>query len=263
MDELTEISKKYDTDKSKEHQYTKIYNKYFFKKKNQEIKLFEIGIGYPEDPQKGGGSLQMWRDYFPKGIIYGIDIVIKNLDLGERVKIYQGSQDNHQDLNKVVNDAGKFDIIIDDGSHFNNHQIKTFEHLFKFLNFGGYYVIEDTQTSYMLKYGGDGFYLKNKKTAVNYFKDFIDRINFREIENPYNKFKNDEFSSSITEIHFYHNLIIIKKDFNKEPSNLLTENQFKVKGKSAIGIRNILKQMKYFFHFLRSIINKFLDILKI
>ena len=33
MDELTEISKKYDTDKSKEHQYTKIYNKYFFKKK--------------------------------------------------------------------------------------------------------------------------------------------------------------------------------------------------------------------------------------
>ena len=72
----------------------------------------------------------MWRDYFPKGIIYGIDIVIKNLDLGERVKIYQGSQDNHQDLNKVVNDAGKFDIIIDDGSHLNNHQIKTFEHLF-------------------------------------------------------------------------------------------------------------------------------------
>ena len=159
----------------------------------------------------------MWRDYFPKGIIYGIDIVIKNLDLGERVKIYQGSQDNHQDLNKVVNDAGKFDIIIDDGSHLNDHQIKTFEHLFKFLNFGGYYVIEDTQTSYMLKYGGDGFYLKNKKTAVNYFKDFIDRINFREIENPYNKFKNDEFSNSITEIHFYHNLIIIKKDFNIEP----------------------------------------------
>ena len=156
-----------------------------------------------------------------------------------------------------------FDIIIDDGSHFNNHQIKTFEHLFKFLNFGGYYVIEDTQTSYMLRYGGDGFYLKNKKTAVNYFKDFIDRINFREIENPYNKFKNDEFSNSITEIHFYHNLIIIKKDYNKEPSNLLTENQFKVKGKSAIGIRKTLKQIKYFFHFLRSTINKFLDILKI
>ena len=64
-----------------------------------------------------------------------------------------------------------------------------------------------------------------------------------------NKFKNDEFSSSITEIHFYHNLIVIKKDFNKEPSNLLTENQFKVKGKSAIGIRKILKQMKYFFQF--------------
>ena len=102
MDELTEISKKYDTDKSKEHQYTKIYNKYFLKKKNQEIKLFEIGIGYPNEPKKGGGSLQMWRDYFPKGIIYGIDIVKKNLDLGDRVKIYQGSQVNQNDLNNCL-----------------------------------------------------------------------------------------------------------------------------------------------------------------
>ena len=69
-----------------------------------------------------------------------------------------------------------WDIIIDDGSHINSHQIETFKILFPKLKIGGYYFIEDVQTSYYLSDGGDGFYLNNKKTAINFFKTMIDRM---------------------------------------------------------------------------------------
>tara|TARA_B100000029_G_scaffold463550_1_gene496939 strand:- start:38 stop:829 length:792 start_codon:yes stop_codon:yes gene_type:complete len=262
MDDLTKISKKYETDKSNDHKYTIIYNKYFSEKRYENIKLFEIGIGFPRDENRGGGSLQMWSEYFPNGTIYGLDIEKKKLNFDEKIKIFKGSQENFLDLKEVINSAGNFDIIIDDGSHFNKHQIKSFKYLFPYLNNGGYYIIEDIQTSYMLKYGGDGFYLNNKRTAINYFKTLIDKINYREIENPFFNFERDIHANLITEIHFYHNLIIIKKDINDEKSNLLKNYQFDIKGKSFLKIRKLIKQIKYSLHLIRSLLNKFFDLLK-
>ena len=84
---------------------------------------------------------------------------------------------------------------------------------------------------------------------------------YQEIENPF--FKKDFFCENITEIHFYHNLIIIKKMSNKELSNILVNNFKPIKGNNLITLRKIVKFIKYFIYYVRSIFYKFLDLLKV
>ena len=130
MESLTDISLKYNTDKSTAHKYTKIYEKYLSSIRNTTLNLLEIGIGGYDNSEDGGGSLKMWRDYFIKGQIIGLDIEKKILNLGERIHIFQGSQDSKKDLDNILSKFHKLDIIIDDGSHLNKHQVKSFELLF-------------------------------------------------------------------------------------------------------------------------------------
>ena len=263
---LNKLAIKYNSDKYGSHYYTPIYQKYMEAKKNKNINLFEIGVGGLEPKvgysglKTGGESLRMWRDFFKKGMIVGLDIVKKDLNLGQRVKIFHGSQKDPRILDKIINKYRKFDFIIDDGSH-NFKDVKfTFEHTFHSLKDGGYYFIEDTQSSYIRELGGDGANLNNQSTVINYFKKMIDKINFREIENPF--YKPNFFDKNITEIHFYHNLIVIKKDKNLEKSNILFNNRRIVGGKNLIQLRIFIKNTKYFFlHFIAQFKSLLRDIL--
>ena len=251
MKSLTDLAIKYKTDKHGIHFYTKIYEKYMLPKIDQEIGLLEIGVGGYDEPQKGGESLKMWADFFSKGKIFSLDYFEKKLNLGNRIKIFKGSQSNSEDLMRIINETGELDFIIDDGSHINRDVIYTFKTLFKFLKRGGYYFIEDTQTSYMPEFGGDAFYLRNKKTLINFFKEIVDKINYMEIKNPF--YQIDYFAKNITEIHFYHNLIVIKKNKNDEVSNVLDSTK-KYKNK---------KKIKYIFLYIKSVFYNFIDNLKI
>jgi hypothetical protein len=251
MKSLTDLAIKYKTDKHGIHFYTKIYEKYMLPKIDQEIGLLEIGVGGYDEPQKGGESLKMWADFFSKGKIFSLDYFEKKLNLGSRIKIFKGSQSNSEDLMRIINETGELDFIIDDGSHINRDVIYTFKTLFKFLKRGGYYFIEDTQTSYMPEFGGDAFYLRNKKTLINFFKEIVDKINYMEIKNPF--YQIDYFAKNITEIHFYHNLIVIKKNKNDEVSNVLDSTK-KYKNK---------KKIKYIFSYVKSVFYNFIDNLKI
>ena len=260
MKTLEKLAIKYNTDKHGTHFYTHVYEKYMQKKKRKKIKLLEIGIGGSQDPLRGGESLRMWNEYFSSGIIYGLDIYKKSLFISNKVHIFQGSQSEYKDLIPIINKAKKFDFIIDDGSHVCSDQILSFKLLFPHLKKGGYYFIEDIQTSYLLSDGGDAFYLRNQKTAVNFFKNLIDRINFVEFENPYAKA--DIYSKNISEIHFYHNLIVIKKDINNEKSNLLINNRKEIHGKSFLRTRKLIKDIKYFLYFIKGNMWKFIDLIK-
>jgi hypothetical protein len=251
MKNLTDLAIKHKTDKHGVHFYTKIYQKYMLPKVDEEIKLLEIGVGGYDDPHKGGESLKMWLEFFSKGKIFALDFFNKKLDLGNKVKIFKGSQSNTTDLMRIVSESGELDFIIDDGSHINKDVIFTFKALFKFLKYGGYYFIEDTQTSYMSEFGGDGFYLQNKKTLINFFKEIVDKINYMEITNPY--YEADYFAQNITEIHFYHNLIVVKKEINKEKSNIL-DSAKKIKRQ---------KKIKYIFLYIKLKFYNFIDSLKI
>jgi demethylmacrocin O-methyltransferase len=207
------------TDKGGEHSYTQHYKKHFKKYRFKRIKLLEIGVGGYDHPQKGGASLRMWKKYFPFGKIFSLDIFDKSALQEKRIKIYQGSQVDPEILSKIIEENGAFDLIIDDGSHQNEHIIKSFQLLFPKLKDGGIYVIEDIQTSYWEEMGGDSNDLKNPATAMNFCKQLTDCLNFMEFD--LKDYQPSYYDLHIIEIHFYHNMVFVYKGKNTEKSNFL------------------------------------------
>jgi len=93
---------------------------------DQEITVLEIGI-------HEGGSLLLWRDYFPKGTIIGVDLKLPSgLSDEDRIQLFRGSQDDTAFLSKVANKTAPagFDLIIDDASHIGALTKVAFWHLF-------------------------------------------------------------------------------------------------------------------------------------
>ena len=79
----------YDTDKI-QHDYLEVYDPILSAWTDKQIKLLEIGI-------HKGGSLELWRDYFPKGTIVGIDLELPpDFISGERIQLFKGSQADTQ-----------------------------------------------------------------------------------------------------------------------------------------------------------------------
>jgi len=220
---LNRLGKIYGTDKFGSHFYTTHYMTHLRRFKYKKIRLLEIGVGGYDDPNSGGQSLRMWKKYFPFGYIYSIDIYDKSQLEENRIKIFKGNQIDSKFLEEITSEIGELDIIIDDGSHINEHVIGTFNILFPKLKDGGVYIIEDTQTSYWRDFGGDSKDLNNPRTIMNYFKSLTDSLNNEEfiIKN----YEKSYFDKKIISMHFYHNLIFIYKGNNNEKSNIVVNNQ--------------------------------------
>lgn len=230
---LSRLGKIYRSDKIGGHSYTVHYELHLKKFKYRRINLLEIGVGGYSDPNLGGNSLRMWKKYFPFGKIFSLDIYDKSSLQENRIKIFCGSQVDDNDLNRIVKEMGSIDIIIDDGSHINEHVIKTFNLLFPKLNDGGIYVIEDTQTSYWKEFGGDSDNLNNPKTIMNFFKNLTDSLNYKEFVKE--DYEPTYFDKKIVSMHFYHNLIFIYKGNNVEESNIIVDNKNKDEVKKLNG----------------------------
>ena len=189
---------------TKWNHYLDIYEKLFIPFKNKEIKLLELGVMY-------GGSLQLFKQYFEKGHIYGIDIYEECLKYEEpRISINIGSSNDEKFLKAFGESNGKFDIIIDDASHRMSHQINAFESLFPFLNNNGIFVIEDVHTSYWLDFGGGH---KRKGTFIEYSKNLIDYLNSQYSEQ--SDFRSNYYSKNIYSISFYDSIVVIEKSEKK------------------------------------------------
>ena len=200
MSNLFEIVKKYPTTKNKMG-YIDIYDSFFNKLKDQQIDILEIGVD-------DGLSLKLWREYFTKANICGIDIVKKDFKIND-VDILCGDQSDHAFLNTVVKKYNKFDIIIDDGSHFSKHIIASFKFLFKYLNNNGLYIIEDLQTSYFPRFGGSRLNLSKKNTSMNFIKKMTDSVNYEHHDRPF--YKKTPYDGVIKSVNFYQNIVFIRK----------------------------------------------------
>jgi len=154
--ELCEIGKKYDTDKSSQrnnvtdfrhcHPYTLFYDSLFKHKKHENLKIAELGI-------LDGGSLLMWKEYFPASKIYGFDF---NHEFIHQCKQKCGDVSlSHIDVTNPRSIANAFsevnelyDIILDDTTHRFEDQIRVIENAYLFLKPGGMLIIEDIFKSY-------------------------------------------------------------------------------------------------------------------
>jgi hypothetical protein len=205
--DLKALASVYGSDKWNYHWYAQHYEHHLAYLRNKKMNILEVGIGGYEDPQAGGASLRMWRSYFPNAHVYGIDICDKSPHNERRITTLKGSQVDLGFLDAVVQKIGKIDIIIDDGSHINEHVITTFHHLFPHLANGGIYAIEDIETSYWPD-GGQLTERNDPTTSMGFFKSLVDGLNYEEFKTPHEP---SYFDKSIMSIAFYHNLIIIKK----------------------------------------------------
>jgi len=148
--DLCNIAIRCGTDKA-EHGYTIQYDKYFSSLRDEKISLLEVGI-------HKGASLSAWSEYFSNSTIYGIDNCSgghtdqpffdpTNEQDFERLRqlgfnIFNADQSNRDSL-KMATLGTKYNIIIDDGSHFQADQQISLGVLFPLIESGGFYVIED------------------------------------------------------------------------------------------------------------------------
>ena len=212
--DLNRLALLFHTDKWGSHWYTQHYQRYFHPLKNQPLNILEIGVGGYSDPAEGAGSLRMWKAYFPKSQIVGIDLYDKTSLREPRIDIRQCDQTDQESLLRLVAEYGGF-IIIDDGSHLSEHVITTFKILFPLLRPNGFYAIEDMQTSYWPGWGGG---IGASQTSMEFFKHLADGLNH--VEYPVQHYSPTYFDRNIVEIAFFHNLIILHKGTNDEKSNV-------------------------------------------
>ena len=220
--DLLKLASIYGTDKWGAHRYAAHYARHFQHLRRRKITVLEIGIGGYEDPRGGGGSLRMWRRYFPHAQIVGLDYFDKSPHAEKRIRIYRGDQSDEKLLQQIVAEAGRPDIIIDDGSHLNRHVIKSFQVLFPLLANEGIYVAEDTQTAYWPGEGGSSDNFLTAPTSMCLFKNLVDGLNHEEFIKP--GYVPSYYDQHIIALHFYHNLVFVQKGQNREGSNMIRNN---------------------------------------
>ena len=174
MSILRDLFNRYNCDKGSKHNYERVYEQFFEPLKDKEINILEVGIYY-------GRSLQVWKEYFPKAQIYGID-TFQRIQPNE---IQALSEDNihwttcdSTSLNctSIVSNAfgqdTKFDIIIDDGLHTPEANAKTLKNFWPLLKRDGIYFVEDAWPFDVMKSQEiiDNGWFKNKTHIYNDFK---------------------------------------------------------------------------------------------
>lgn len=189
--------------------YIEIYEKYFEKYRDKECVIIEIGVSH-------GGSLELWSKYFgPKARIIGIDNNPKCKTFEENgIEIYIGSQSDRKFLSKLKKNLPKVDILIDDGGHYMNQQIISFEELFDHIKDNGVYVCEDVHTSYIDQYGGG---LRRSGSYIEYTKKFIDQLHAFHSRDEKN-YQPNLFTQTAHSIHYYDSIVVIEKAIRKGKS---------------------------------------------
>jgi SAM-dependent methyltransferase len=126
------------TDKAEPHSYIQnFYESEFSKYQNKEINFLEIGI-------MSGGCFLMWKEYFKKAKqLLGVDCTDEYLH--PECKDIEGVDYMFGDAYdaKFSETLSDFDIIIDDGSHHFDDQVKFIELYLPKLNPGGVLIVED------------------------------------------------------------------------------------------------------------------------
>lgn len=217
---LQEIGESFGCDKFTVHRFGDTYDRYLSPMRDKPVKLLEIGIG-GEGREEGGASLRTWERYFSVARIVGIDIFDKSHLDNERISTFVCDQGDQDGLRQLIIDHGPFDIIIDDGSHRMSDVLHALFVLFDAVRPGGYYIIEDIQTSYWPHYGGTSVAFDFRETTMTWVKLMVDVINAGEILWPGHPAVRSGFKAD--ELHVHHNIAFVRRAEATAPSAILDE----------------------------------------
>lgn len=196
---LHRLARKCRADKIKHPHFMLIYEAYFLPLKEKKLKILELGV-------KNGGSLRMWKRYFPNAKIFGVDNKKYCRKSEEnRIKIFIGNSINKEFLKNVVEETGFLDIIIDDGAHRAGYPEAAFRSLFPFLKPGGIYVIEDLHVAYIERLLGG---LNREGTSIEFLKKIVDSL-YKEYHGEI--IIEENIDDTIESVDFYKGICFINK----------------------------------------------------
>ncbi len=199
--DLIRLAALFNTDKDSVHGYMEHYARHFSGRRQATRSVLEIGIG-------PGGSLKMWRVYFPKATIYGMDLRAEERT-ERRTRILQGDQGRTEDLVRVADTIGTIDVIIDDGSHVNGHVRSTFDVFFPHLGPGGCYVIEDLHAAYKERFGGAAPGVNTEATSIGLVKTLLDGLHHEHF--PIDGYTPTYTDTHVDAVHAYEKIAFIEK----------------------------------------------------
>ena len=241
-----ELFKHLDLASRKHRKYFEVYDRIFQKYIDQNITFVEIGI-------LDGGSLDLWKKFFGKNArIIGIDLNPESKKFEkDGIEIFIGDQSSSIFWKQFYEKIGKVDIVLDDGGHKNDQQIKTAINSIPNINDGGLLVVEDTHTSYKNEFGNP-----SKYSFISFSKKLIDDVNFT-----FPKLKKFNFSLNeyIYSIRFFESICI----FEIDRSNCCENSRVINKGKATNNLdfrnkkskfQNIKNKIIIKFPFLKKII---------
>jgi len=200
--------------------YFDIFSRELERFRLEPISFLEIGVWE-------GGSIPMWREYFANGskLIF--------IDINPECKKYEesgiiveiGNQADAEFMRKLSEKHGPFDVVVDDGSHVNFHQIASFSYLWPHIRDHGIYIVEDCHTSYWPGFGG-GF--RNEASYVEFAKRLIDRNNSWYTDQDW-IFPFDPIAKEIFGVRFYDSVVVTEKLLKKDPPTMFSASNGEVR----------------------------------
>jgi hypothetical protein len=135
------------------HHYTMLYEFLFERWRGEAFSMLEIGLQrgpgdldpsiLPSRPVTDIPSAKMWLSYFPRAHVYGLDISDFSSFVLDRFTFIRGDMGSISHLEMIAKSLPPLRLIVDDASHAAYHQQLAFAKLFRMVESGGFYVIED------------------------------------------------------------------------------------------------------------------------
>lgn len=131
------------TDKNTTHSYLSLYQQLLESKKESATHVLEVGI-------QGGGSIKLWKDFFPNATVVGVDVMKKEGIWDEihhdRIQLYTESDAYNTDFFvSTFLDKARFDFLLDDGPHTLDSMVRFIQLYSQIMKEDGMLIIEDVQ----------------------------------------------------------------------------------------------------------------------
>jgi hypothetical protein len=209
--------------------YFDVYERELTRFRSHPITFLEIGI-------YKGGSIPMWREYFADdSTLVFVDIdpdCTIHADPGTHVEI--GNQADPAFLNSLAETYGPFDVVVDDGSHINAHQIASFNCLWPHMKTQSLYLVEDCHTAYWPGFGG-GY--RNEASFIEFAKRKVDAMHSWYTDQDA-LFPFDPIAKELAGVRFYDSIVALEKRVQAEPPVSITSRNGEVKGsRKALQVR--------------------------
>lgn len=181
--------------------YFPVYEQHITPFRGKSATMLEIGVSH-------GGSLQMWRHHLGRrSTIVGVDINPRVAALAEPgIELHIGDQSDPGFLDSLIARYGRFDIVLDDGSHLPGHQIASIERLWPHVVEGGIYIVEDVLTNYWPSYGGGR---GRPDTFIAWLHARIDDMHADHSQE--SGFEPNEWTRTIESIHVVDSIVVLRK----------------------------------------------------